>query len=409
MKFNRSLLIALGSALLLAGCSKKEAAGRLAQAQARLNPPAAPGPWSWEKFPSSDRMRLGHLTCQLLPKSMITTVSPLLGTLRVYVTAPQTNLSAGTLWAEFEPEIFAAEKRQLEDSKIKLAEREKIQFEIELPRQRLQLQRAIEEFERQVALVRLLATNKELANLTLSVGAGGSALRPDSLSKSEVELSLMRQNLAFLNTTNSVLAGGELASQRADLDRRLIEFERRQAQSRFSMPFDGRLTLTLPLTEGVTEYPVTTGQELAVARDLSRVRLRVPMPNASWTSLPAEQLYALIRLPSGTEMTAPFSYQKIERVQGTREEAVYYFEFTPEQSQLAARLVGTDNTCELWARFPQQLRIVPKMDLVLHNPAALEGRNWGQGVGAMFAGAQVAIEGQAELGIIVPGTTTTAN
>ena len=47
--------------------------------------------------------------------------------------------------------------------------------------------------QRRVAMLRLLSTNKELADLTLSVGNDNSSmLRPDSLSKAEPELACRR-------------------------------------------------------------------------------------------------------------------------------------------------------------------------------------------------------------------------
>lgn len=385
------------AALALSGCSKSGTAPVVAALEAKA--PSAASAWNWEAYPPQKAMRLGSMSCQLQPKSMITMVSPLLGTLRVYISQPQTNLSAGTLWAEFEPEIFAAEKKSLEEQRVKLEEREKLQQDIEIPRQKLQLARQIEEMERQVSFLRLLSTNQELADLTLSVGQDNNPLRPESLAKSEMELQLLTQSLGYLEVTNSPLAGLDLSAQRTDWERRKLEFDKRQGQARFKMPFDGRLTLTIPLTEGVTEYPVNVGQELAVARDLSKIRLRVALANSAWTSLAAEQLTAVVRLPTGHELRAPFSYQKIERIQSTREESAYYFEFNPEQSNMAAKLVGTEVTCELWINFSEPVRIVPKMAVILHNPAALEGRPWSQGISATFPGATLAVEGQTDLGV----------
>jgi hypothetical protein len=169
------------------------------------------------------------------------------------------------------------------------------------------------------------------------------------------------------------------------------------------MPFNGQLTINLPLTEGVVEYPVNSGQELAVARDLSLIRLRVTLSNPAWAGLPSDQITALVRLPNGVELEARFAFQKIERVQ-LREESIYYFEFPVDKSALAARLMGTDLSCELWLNLPQPARVVPKLALVLQQPNAFQGRTWAQGVGAAWPGASVLVEGQTDLAIVLANT-----
>jgi hypothetical protein len=123
--------------------------------------------------------------------------------------------------------------------------------------------------------------------------------------------------------------------------------------------------------------------------------------------LPTDRLVALVRLPNGSELTAGFAFQKIERVQ-LREEAVYYFQFPPEKSALASRLIGTDLSCELWLTLPQPARVVPKLSLVLQQPAAFQGRSWAQGVGMAWPGASVLVEGQTELAIVLANTAATA-
>jgi hypothetical protein len=378
---------------MLAGCNSKTP-------RAAIQPVAAKTTaWNWEAYPSVSRMRLGMLPCQLQPKSMISMNSALQGTLKVYVHNAQTNLSAGFLWAEFEPEIFKAEAKSIQEAGVKLDEREKVQNEIELPKQKLQLERQIEESKRQVAFVRLLSTNKALADLTISIGDKESPLRPDSLAKTEQELDLLKKSMAYLQVSNSVLAG-DLSALRDDWERRKLDFARRQVQARFKMPFDGRLTLSIPLTEGVSDYPVNAGQELGVARDFSLVRLRVPIANTAWTSLPSENMSALVRLPSGEELIGAFAYQKIERFQN-REESVYYFQFPSEKSEVAARLIGSSVSCELWMNLAKPLRVIPKMALIMHRPDALQNRTWSHGLAATFPGAALVVEGQTDLGIVL--------
>lgn len=387
--------LALTAALLAAGCSGTTSAS--------IDSPAAARPaWNWESFPSTPLMRLASLPCQLLPKSSITIHSPLVGVLQVYVDRPQTNLPAGYTWAEFEPAIFAAEAEAIEEARIKLEEREKLQLELELPKQKLDLEKKMEEAQRQLALLNLLATNQELTKATLALRTqGGSPIRPEALAKARLELGLLEQSLAYLQATNLAILGIDLPGQRSEWRRRQLEFERRQFQARLRMPFSGQLTVSLPLTEGVREYPVNLGQELAVARDLSQVRLRVPVANPAWVSLPTDRLFAVVRLPSGEGMRAEFAFQKIERVQ-LREEPVYYFQAPEDRVEAVARLIGADVTCELWVSLPQAARIIPKLSLLLWQPSAFQGRDWREGVKTAWSGAHLLVEGQTELAVVAP-------
>lgn len=397
------------SIALLAGCSQKApptgaiAAKRSDGASAAvINAGTNQAAWNWDSYPAVKRMRLGLLPCTLQPRSQITIQSTLAGALKIYINQPQTNLSAGVVWGEFEPTIFEAEAASLEEARQKLDEREKLQTELELPRERLKLERQVEEMQRHVSMLRLLSTNKELADLTLSVGNDNtSMLRPDSLSKAETELNLANQSLEYLRETNTTILGVDLPGMRSDWQRRKLEFERRRAQATLKMPFTGQLTVSLPLAEGVAEYPVNIGQELGVARDLSIVRLRVPITSSAWNALAPEQLSAVIRMPNGRELEAHFAYQKIERNQN-REESAYYFQFASDQTQTVARLIGTDVTCELWLNLGQPTRIVPKLALIMHNPVAFQYGNWSAGLSAAFPGSRLAVEGQTDLGVILP-------
>jgi hypothetical protein len=165
------------------------------------------------------------------------------------------------------------------------------------------------------------------------------------------------------------------------------------------MPFDGKLTISIPISQGVTNYPVNLGQELAVARDVSAVRARVVMENAAWSGIPTDRL-RLVVTTGGRALEAFFIYQKIEKVQN-REESAYYFEFPHEKSSEAARLIGANNQCDLWADLSEPARIVPKLAVILHQPDAFQSRNWSSGVSSTFPGARLLLEGQTDLAIVV--------
>jgi hypothetical protein len=396
---------------LAAACSPKSPkakqpvrAGNLVVTQApSTNQPT----WNWDAYPAVKKMRLAMLPCTLQPRSQITINSTLAGSVKIYIATPQTNLPVSTVWGEFEPTIFEAEAQALEEARVKIDERERVQREIELPKLRLKLEHDIEEMKYQVAKVRYLSTNTEMAQKIFSVGDNKSVLRPDSLTKIEEEFRLANLNLTYVNETNSAVLTMDVGTLRSEWQRRKLEFEHRRAQATLKMPFNGQLTVSLPLAEGIAEYPVNLGQELGVARDLSIVRLRVPFANPTWSALAPERLYAVVRLPSGQELEAPFAYNKVERVQN-REESAYYFQFSAEQTPLVTRLIGTDVTCELWLNIGQVTHVVPKLALIMHNPSAFQSGNWSAGVALAFPGSRLAIEGQTDLAIIVPPKTVIA-
>lgn len=400
----------LSLALLLTvatACSKKHAAVHAVKAASLVSSTNQPA-WNWDAYPAVKKMRLGLLPCTLQPRSQITINSTLAGSLKLYVAVPQTNLPAGLVFGEFEPSIFELESKAIDEARVKLDEREKLQREIEIPRLRMKLERDLKEAERRVKMVQFLSTNREMADLTLSVGESKTLLRPESLAEAEEELHLVNQNLNYVYETNSVLLNMDAGGSRLSWERQRAEFERKRAQATLKMPFNGQLTMTLPLAEGLAEYPVNVGQEIAIARDLSIVRLRVPFASSAWSAIPPERLFAIVRLPSGKELEAEFAYNKVERNQN-REEAAYYFQFSPEHTALISRLIGTDVTCELWLNIGQLTRVVPKLSLIMHNPTAFQSGNWSAGLAQAFPGARVAVEGQTDLGIILPTKNVVAS
>ena len=299
-------LICLFQMLAGAGCSPKTSHGA---------PPAQPS-WSWAQYPTVEKMRLAVVPCRVLPKSTVPITAPLSGVLRIYVDRQQTNLPAGFVWAEFEPKILASEADALKEAKQKLEEKEQLTYQLDLPKQQFKLSREIEEARRQLALMELMATNSLIApSLVNMTGIKERVVKPESLQRARDELKVLEENYRYLESTNLLVLGIDLEAQRLELERHQLEFERRQSQSRIKMPFAGQLNASLQLAEGVSDYPVNAGQELAVARDLSVVLVRMPLTDASWSSLVAEELTAVLNLPDGTKLAAPFAFKRLERFQ----------------------------------------------------------------------------------------------
>jgi hypothetical protein len=348
-------------------------------------------------------MRLATLPCQVIPRTSLTINAPVSGQLRLYVNRPETNLPAGFLWGEFEPKSLSLEAAELAEVRSRISERERLFEKIELPREQIKLNKDIAALKKQLLLMEMLSTNAELARAAINAAGldRDGALKAGSLDDVRKELALLEQNREFLCATNSAAMGFDLEGARMELEKRQLEFDRRQAQSRFTMPFAGQWISSVQLAEGVKEYPVSAGQELAVVRDMHFILLRVPLEDVAWSGLPTDKLSAVVTLADGTHLEAAFAYKKLEKAQ-LREEVFYYFQFPFEESSAAAMLVGTSPTCELWLELSQPARIVPKLALVLRQPDAFQNRHWNEGLSQLFPGSQVLVEGQTELAILPP-------
>ena len=395
---SRQLLLAVSCAVIACGvgCSPKAA-----KAKDDKNAKAATGPaWDWESYPPKMRMRVAQMPCQLLPKSTITVISPISGLLRIYTPSPQTNLTAGFLWGEFEPEILAQDELVLKEALKKLEDVEKVQWEVEYPQKKRQLELQLKDAEREYLRVKMLAEDPELARRVLGGRNNTNVLRPETLEIAKEAFELLQRRLEFMQSTNFAAIGFDVTGQRTEWKRRELDFQRRRQQSRFEMPFAGKLTVSVPFSEGVTNYPVNQGQELAIARDTSTVRARVVIDNASWTGLSPNRMRVVVTT-GGRNLEAFFSYQKIEKVQN-REESAYYFEFPREKSADAARLIGANNQCELWVELGEEARIVPKLAVILHQPDAFENKSWAAALSSTFPGSRLVLEGQTDLAVVAP-------
>ncbi len=388
------LVACLALLVLGAGCARKPV-------NAASDTNSLP-PWSWSAFPPTTNMRLGLVTGRVMPRNNYSILSPLSGPIHFYVTQQQTNVPAGFTWAEFEPRILAAETAALDLAKTRLVQKERLLYEIEVPRQKLRMQKEIEDAQRQISLLELLREHPDMAPSAAHLaGIKESVVTLDTIKHAREELSLLLTNFTYVCETNPAVVSADLQAQRTDLDARELELERRQHQMRFNMPFSGQLNLSVPLVAGVSEYPVTVGQELAVLRDTTAILLRVALIEPGWTTLPTTQMRATVTLPNGTSLQAPFSYKRLEKSQ-FREEIVYYFEFPPALADAATRLIGAEFTCEIWVCLDQPAHIVPKLTLTLRDPSAFGTRRWDEGLARLFPGARLLLEGQTDLAISVP-------
>jgi hypothetical protein len=382
--------------LLAAGCSRSPVSSSNA-------PTPASARWNWQSAPMVERMRLGILPCRVMPKSSQTQMSPLTGTLRVYVDRQQTNVPAGFVWARFEPKVFEAQSNALREAKRKLDEKERLTMSLELPRQMLKDQKDIADAQKQLTMVELLRTNQNVApEVARIIPLPDQVFAPETLKRLQDELRLLKEHYGLLRETNLLALGGSDPQMgRLEWEQRQLEFERQQNQATLKVPTACQLNVSIQLAEKVTEYPVNTGQELGVYRDLSSILIRTTLSDPAWSTLPTENLSAVITLPTGARLEAPFAFQRLEKVQ-LREDSVFYFQFPTNRADAAMRLMGSDLSCELWLKLPEKARVIPKLQLVMNHSSLFQSRRWNEGVAQLAPGARVLVEGQTDLAIAVP-------
>src|SRR5258705_504028 len=151
--------------------------------------------WNWSRYPPVERMRLAILPCRVLPKSSLNVNAPFAGVLRLYIDRPGTNLTAGFVWAEFEPKLLQAESNALAEAHAKIDERERLLLELEMPRQKIELSRKIEELQRQVSIMKLLATTHAVAPSAIPLaGLEGRSPKEEAMARAEQELHIAQQS-----------------------------------------------------------------------------------------------------------------------------------------------------------------------------------------------------------------------
>jgi len=307
-----------------------------------------------EIIPSCGQDASGLLPCRVQPRSSTTINSPFTGLLRIYVDRAQTNIPAGFIWGEFEPKLLEATSKALAEDKRRLEERDQILLALELPKQKLKLFKDVEEAQRQVALLEMLTTNKTLAPLVVGLmGLKDRSLTEETLRRSKEELQVMRENLRYLQETNLAVLGVDTQVQKTELRRRELDFERQQNQARLKVPYACQLNISFQIAEKIAEYPVNSGQELAVLRDMSSILLRTILSDPSWSTLPTDTLKAVINLPDGARLEAPFAIKRLEKMQ-LREDVAYYFQFPTNRADAAARMMEPMFPVNSGSTFPRR-------------------------------------------------------
>ncbi|MCB1103207.1 MAG: hypothetical protein H7A44_06970 [Opitutaceae bacterium] len=352
-----------------------------------------------QRYPLADEIVLGTITAEVTPARALRLKAPATG--QLHLNLPPTNrpLAKGTVWAELDPAQLDLQRRAVALARALLEAKEEPALRLEQVRTRADLTERLDEIERQSAMLRKLLKEPELGELYLAdqAATGGADKVRYMLTQLDQQARLLREVLTFVGTPKQEKL--ELQALRLKLEQQEIDLERRERDSRLTMPFDGELTLVPPLPPAGEPLYIESGMDLARIQDFSRVDARAVIKRTEWRLLDPSRVR--LRVDAGREVLfADFSRALTEEIFG-REELVYYFTFRAEQKTAARALVGGQISVQLLANLPQAARLVPKLDLALADPELLRTAGWDAAVAQLIPGARVALSGDTHLAIVV--------
>lgn len=352
-----------------------------------------------QRYPLANEIVLGTITAEVTPARALRLKAPATGQLHLNLPPANRPLAKGTVWAELDPAQLDLQRRAVALARALLEAKEEPALRLEQVRTRADLTERLDEIERQSAMLRKLLKEPELGELYLADqdAAGGADKVRYMLTQLDQQARLLREVLTFVGTPKQEKL--ELQALRLKLEQQEIDLERRERDSRLTMPFDGELTLVPPLPPAGEPLYIESGMDLARIQDFSRVDARAVIKRTEWRLLDPSRVR--LRVDAGREVLfANFSRALTEEVFG-REELVYYFTFRAEQKTAARALVGGQVSVQLLAALPQPARLVPKLDLALADPDLLRTAGWDAAVAQLIPGAHVALSGDTHLAIVV--------
>jgi hypothetical protein len=354
-------------------------------------------------YPAARQIHLGSVPVQVLPARISKVKSPLAGRLHVRAGLRGERVAEGELWAEFEPERLRMEREAFDLATALLEEKEKPGFRLEQSEARVQLENRLNDLERQRAMLTKILEEPELAELYLQEeGQPGGDAATVRLMQQRLggQIDVMRAALEYVGTPRQ--AELELKIFELKMRQQGLDLERREQESRLRMPFPGEIQWLpgLPENHETDGIPVDAGMEIATLIDYGRLQVRMVMRRVDWRVLPVDVL--ALRFQAAT-ISRPLEARFVRRATAEilgREELVYDFQFNAEDVDYARPLIGGTVMAELRADLGREVRLVPKMDIVLAAPVTFRDHGWVDAIPKIAPGWRTHTIGQSELALI---------
>lgn len=350
------------------------------------------------RYPLADELVLATVSAEVLPARQVRLKAPLTGYLHLTLPSTGTRVTKDTVWGEFDPARLKLERRALELARELLTAKEEPALRLEQARNQADLTERLDELERQAAMLRKLLKEPDLGELYFADTTDADAKARAMLTQLERQARLLREVLAYVGTPRQEEL--ELQALHLKLEQQEIELARRERDSRLVMPFDGEITLIPPAPPAGEPLFVENGMDLARLQDFSELRARTVIRRTEWRLLDPNRV--MLRVPTGGgELSARYTRRLPEEIFG-REELVYHFTFSSDQSVVARTLVGGQISATLVATLPKPARIVPKLDLVLLDPELFRTLGWTEAVARLIPGATLLLQGETHVAIATP-------
>ncbi len=354
------------------------------------------------RYPVAREIVLGAVVAEVQPSQAQKIKAPIGGLLHLRLPAPGAVLAKDAIWAEYDSARIELEREAFALARDLVREKETPNILYDQARTRAELADKLEELTRQAAFLGRIAREPEFAALYLEGAerAPGAVDVRAAAALIERQVSLLRDVLAYAGTTRQ--AELETRSLELKLRQQELDLARREAESRLAMPFAGEVTLIPPAPTADQPLRVEAGQDLAWLQDLSQLTARVAVRRPEWRL--ADPAHLALRLGTGSfsrPLPATFTRRLVADLNG-REELVYHFALAAADNAAARALVGGQAAAQLVYLLPQPAHLVPKLDLVLADPAGFRDAGWPAGLARLLPGATVLAVGDTHLAIAAP-------
>lgn len=382
--------------LLLLGTVSCAPAPQSSPATQTNKPTQHQSPPTLESFPSAEHILLAAINVRLEPNRLLTVRAPGSGRLYLEVEEPVTNVEQDFIWGQLEPDALKTEAESLELWREQLETRQEMETNLELPLQRLQVEKKLDEANRTLKMWEMYQKDGDRGRRSMELlGIDPGSGNPAEIERLRWEVELLKTQLQYLQSERPV-SDVELQSRRIEWEQRRLDFLKRQEQSRLNAPFNGELRLLIRPQEGRREIWIQSGEDIALMRDLSSAVLRLKPDDYPWAGAPFEDLILKVRIPGMQELEALPSREEID-TSSPKQERIWVFELKSGTTPVKNLPLGAPVSVQLIQRLPSVSKIIPKTTLLFSAKSA--AGNWAEVLTSVYPQASLIATGQTELAV----------
>ncbi len=350
------------------------------------------------KYPLKQEILLGTAFGYLKPKLSFTIYAPHNSELELLMNEFPSHQSKDFIWGKFDTKEIEKELEKHLNKERYLIIKEKYFNELELPKEKLNLEKNLLEAEAALSQAKIFYNIPDLEELTELFPESKSFLgmNPKAMTRIEKETSLHRKAYDFLNNEKISPLHMSILELREQWELKKIEFEESIAEASIKMPFNGKIHLFIDFVKGVKTYPVKNNQRIAEIRDLENIYLKIPVIDPAWLSMGDDKLRITLDLQSNITVNGSFS-KRITEHSNRGENLFFLFRF--DANEQLHQLVGSRMTCKLWYDLPSASSIIPKFDLSYYFPNIKIGKNWYDFIEDKLPGMKFISEGENHIAI----------